>query len=62
VTKTREKLEISGLTPWPGLIPSQLPLRLVWLSPLLKAIGGGANFGTSMLFTAAADVIGEKDR
>ncbi|KAK4161182.1 major facilitator superfamily domain-containing protein [Cladorrhinum sp. PSN259] len=44
------------------LFPEHLPLRLVWLSPLFKIIGGGANFGTSMLFTAAADVVAEKDR
>jgi len=44
------------------LFPDQLPLRLVWLAPLFKIVGGGANFGTSMLFTAAADVVAEKDR
>jgi hypothetical protein len=26
----------------------------------LKAVGGGANFGTSLLFTAAADVNEER--
>ncbi|KAG9230731.1 major facilitator superfamily domain-containing protein [Amylocarpus encephaloides] len=44
------------------IFPSQLPLRLVWFGPVLKAVGGGANFGTSMLFTAVADVTREKDR
>ncbi|KAK4152714.1 hypothetical protein C8A00DRAFT_34564 [Chaetomidium leptoderma] len=44
------------------LFPDYLPLRLVWLAPLFKIVGGGANFGTSLLFTAAADVVSEKDR
>ncbi|KAK7738443.1 hypothetical protein SLS62_011373 [Diatrype stigma] len=30
--------------------------------PILKAVGGGANFGTSMFYTAVADVIEEKHR
>ncbi|KAL7928718.1 major facilitator superfamily domain-containing protein [Trichoderma chlorosporum] len=42
--------------------PNQLPIRLIWLSPLLKAIGGGASFGTSLFYTITADIIGEKHR
>ncbi|KAH8201485.1 hypothetical protein TruAng_004333 [Truncatella angustata] len=44
------------------LFPNQLPLRLVWLAPILKAVGGGANFGTSMFYTAVADIVEEKRR
>ncbi|KAG6013727.1 hypothetical protein E4U41_005003, partial [Claviceps citrina] len=39
-----------------------LPLRLVWFAPVLKAVGGGANFGTSLFYTAVADIMGEIDR
>ncbi|KAK5997620.1 Efflux pump ustT-like protein [Cladobotryum mycophilum] len=42
------------------LFPNQLPLRLVWFAPVLKAVGGGANFGISLFYTAVADIIEEK--
>ncbi|KAL4868864.1 hypothetical protein BDV12DRAFT_196843 [Aspergillus spectabilis] len=44
------------------LFPNQFSIRWVWFGPALKAFGGGANFGASMFFTAATDVIEEKER
>lgn len=44
------------------IFPNVLPLRLIWLAPLLEMIGGGASIGTSDLFTAVADVVPEENR
>ncbi|KAL9624637.1 MAG: hypothetical protein Q9160_001302 [Pyrenula sp. 1 TL-2023] len=44
------------------IFPNMLPLRLVWLAPMLETIGGGVQVGTSMFFTIAADVSSKRDR
>lgn len=39
-----------------------LPIRLVWLTGLFRAPGGGEQFATFMLMTIIADVFDEEER
>lgn len=42
--------------------PTVLPLRLVWLTPVLRVLGGGDGVAGSMLFTMVADLFPEDER
>lgn len=45
-----------------GLWSNVLPLRLIWLAPIFKIIGGGDQVVTSAAFVIVADAFTEEER
>ena len=46
----------------PGLWSNVLPLRLIWLAPIFKIVGGGDQVVTSAAFVIVADIFTEEER
>ena len=46
----------------PGLWSNVLPLRLIWLAPIFKIVGGGDQVVTSAAFVIVADIFTEAER
>lgn len=46
----------------PAWQPNHFPLRVIWLAPLFRLIGGGDAVAATMVLATLADIYTEQDR